>query len=156
MEKAAVAFVLHFSSSCTNQNNSDDLLMVLQQFVQNLTTNSHADELLVGKVEEDFFSDLYRALNLTLDHSMDSSSDKLLRNPTIQRCLSLQASLDYKGEGQYRTTRSKVAWTLLNLRMISLTVAFAFTKPPRGGDSEISKPGIWIFQMHVGRVVDCR
>ena len=126
-----------------NNNNNDDLLLTMQDYMTHLPN----DESLAqrNKMERDFLRDLYRTLSVNLDQSTDPQSDKLLRYPMLQRCLSLQAALGNRSEKEPRSVISKVAWVMMNLRMIALTFAFAFAKSGNApeGSSELSKPGIY-------------
>ncbi|MCJ1284725.1 mediator complex subunit [Xylographa opegraphella] len=141
-EKATAAFVLHNATAGFNNNNNDDLLLTMQDYMTHLPP----DESLAqrNKMEQDFLRDLYRTLNVNLDQSTDPQSDKLLRYPMLQRCLSLQAALGNRSDKVPRSVISKVAWVMMNLRMIALTFAFAFAKSGSApeGSSELSKPEI--------------
>ena len=132
-----------------NNNNNDDLLLTMQDYMNRLPN----DESLAQrhKTEQDFLRDLYRTLGVNLNQSTDPQSDKLLRNPMLQRCLSLQAALGNRSDKEPRSVISKVAWVMMNLRMIALTFAFAFAKSgnaPEGG-SELSKPGMYKRPQHL-------
>ncbi|MCJ1388619.1 mediator complex subunit [Xylographa bjoerkii] len=141
-EKATAAFVLHNAMAGFNNNNNDDLLLIMQDYMTHLPN----DESLAqrNKMEQDFLRDLYRTLSVNLDQSTDPQSDKLLRYPMLQRCLSLQAALGNRNYKEPRSVISKVAWVMMNLRMIALTFAFAFAKSGNApeGSSELSKPEI--------------
>ncbi|MCJ1321765.1 mediator complex subunit [Xylographa vitiligo] len=141
-EKTTAAFVLHNAMAGFNNNNNDDLLLTMQDYMTHLPN----DESLAqrNKMERDFLRDLYRTLSVNLDQSTDPQSDKLLRYPMLQRCLSLQAALGNRSEKEPRSVISKVAWVMMNLRMIALTFAFAFAKSGNApeGSSELSKPEI--------------
>lgn len=98
--------------------------------------------LLPGNLEETFLGDVYRVLGANIDHSIDPQPEQLFRNHLTQRCLSMQMSLGYSGEGQHRSLSAKVALTTLNLRFTSLMLAYSFKKPNvPGADSDIKKPG---------------
>lgn len=128
-----------------SHNNNDDLLAVMQLF-SNRISDSQVHVELSGSFEHVFLSEIYRHLNVNADHSMDPQHDKLFRQTIIQRCLSVQASLGYKGERSHRTLTAKLAWTVLNLRMTSMTFAIAFNKgggpsAAGGGETDLGKPG---------------
>ncbi|MCJ1479591.1 mediator complex subunit [Lambiella insularis] len=144
-EKVAAAFVLHNAMAGYSNNNNDDLLMTMQEYMRQLTSDQSPESLaLRNKMEKDFLSDLYRTLGINLDQSTDPQSEKLLRYPMLQRCLSLQAALGISGDKGTRSITSKVAWALMNLRMFSLTFAFAFAKSGNAADGsgELSKPEV--------------
>lgn len=142
---AITAFALLFCISSMSHNNNDDILAVMQLF-RNRISDSQVHVGLSGSFEHVFLSEIYRHLNVNADHSMDPQHDKLFRQTIIQRCLSVQASLGYKGERSHRTLTAKLAWTVLNLRMTSMTFAIAFNKgggpgAAGGGETDLGKPG---------------
>lgn len=100
-------------------------------------------ELAEGSVERTFLFEVYRVLGVNIDHSIDPQAEQLFRNQMIQRCLSMQMSLSYRGESKPLSLPAKVASTFLNLRYVSLIFAWAFKKPPGvpGTDSDIMNPG---------------
>lgn len=142
---AITAFALLFCISSMSHNNNDDLLAVIQLF-RNRLSDPQVNARHSGSFEHVFLSEIYRHLNVNADHSMDPQHDKLFRQTIIQRCLSVQASLGYKGERSHRTLTAKLAWTVLNLRMTSMTFAIAFNKgggpgAAGGGETDLGKPG---------------
>ena len=74
-----------------------------------------------------FLTEVHRALNLKLDFAANESptSERLVRNPLLQRCLSLQFALYFRGEQTPKELPGKLAWATLHLRVASL--AFALT-----------------------------
>lgn len=123
------AFVLQFSITChSHGNNHDDLLAVMQLFLSQHSNISI--ELAQGSVEKVFLSEIYRVLGINVDSSGDLQFEQMFKNQMIQRCLSMQMSLGYRGEKKHRSLPAKVAWTILNLRFASLIFAFAFKNPP--------------------------
>lgn len=143
IEAATKAFVLHFSIACTSHGNyTDDLLAVMQSFLKQRSIDWTEQAMLPRTLEEVFLGDIYRVLGANIDQSVELQLDQLFRNHLVQRCLSMQMSLGYSGERQHRSVSSKVALTILNLRFISLILAYAFKKPNvPGADSDIKKPG---------------
>lgn len=93
--------------------------------------------------ERTFLVEIYRVLNVNVDHSIKPQLEQLFRNPMIQRCLAMQMSLTYQGERKHRSLPAKVAWTFLNLRYASLIFAWACKRPSGdpGGESDMMKPG---------------
>ncbi|KAI9671992.1 MAG: mediator complex subunit [Trizodia sp. TS-e1964] len=118
------AIALQFAYSCANHNNNDDILSFMLE--QSGWAAFHAD----------FLSEIYRALNMSVDYSVEPQHDKLFRNTIIQRCLSMQNSLGYGGEGKARTLTAKVAWATLQLRHSALTLALAINGQGRGGGAD--------------------
>ena len=144
LEKIIAAFVLHNSIGAVINNNTDDLVMVMQQFLHELPSHTSPESIdLRSKMRTEFLSELYRVLEINLDRVLDPQSDKLLRHQTLQRGLSLQAALGFTGRNETRSLSSKLAWTMTSLRIISLTffLAFAKSSSAQGSETELSKPG---------------
>ena len=135
--------MIQFSAACSSQgNHHDDLLTVMQIFLQQHSGDWMEQRLYGSSLKDRFVHEIYRVLGVNIDHSVDSQSDQLFRNPNIQRCLSTQISLGYFGERKPRSLSAKVAWTILNLRFAALLMAYAFRKPGAAEpESEINKPG---------------
>jgi mediator of RNA polymerase II transcription subunit 16 len=141
---AIVAFVLQYSIACfSNGNHHDDLLAIMQLFLIQHSSLCSQHELAEGSVERTFLFEVYRVLGVNIDHSIDPQVDQLFRNQMIQRCLSMQMSLSYRGESKHLSLPAKVASTFLTLRYVSLIFAWAFKKPPGvpGTDSDVMNPG---------------
>ena len=96
-----------------------------------------------NNIKASVLSEIYRVLGIIVDFSVDPQLDQLFKNSTIQRCLSMQASLGYHGESKPRSLPSKVAWTILKLRITALilTGAFSKTADALGTEIGIRKPG---------------
>ncbi|KAI9840028.1 MAG: hypothetical protein M1819_000220 [Sarea resinae] len=108
-----ISLSLQFACSCTHSNNYDDILSIVQQYS---TKN----------FDYEFLYYVYRSLSINVDYSIDPAHEKLFKNSMIQRCLSIQNSLGYKGAQKPRSLLGKIAWVTLNLRFTSLTFAFSF------------------------------
>ena len=129
-----------------SSNNNDDLLTAMQAFLRQMESEgSQLDQNISCHVEQKFLYELYRALGVNLDQTFDTQPEKLLRHQMIQKCFSIQAALGFKGRDGNRDIPSKLAWTLLNLRMIAIMIAFAFSRSngPSSPESEINKPGVY-------------
>lgn len=118
MEVACVALAHQHAYSCNNHLNNDDLLLVAQQYRNPIFNNT-------------FLSEAHRALNLKMDFATESPSERLFRNPLLQRCLSLQNSLDFQGERVNKRLSGKLAWATLHLRVASVAFALTFNNPQR-------------------------
>lgn len=118
MEIACVALAHQHAYSCNNHLNNDDLLLVAQQYRNPVFNNT-------------FLSEAHRALNLKMDFATESPSERLFRNPLLQRCLSLQNSLDFQGEKVNKRLSGKLAWATLHLRVASVAFALTFNNPQR-------------------------
>jgi mediator of RNA polymerase II transcription subunit 16 len=60
-----------------------------------------------------------------VDYSEEAHYDVLIRNTTIQLCLSIQNSLGYNGDFNPRDFSGKFAWLVLQLRNIVVLVTMA-------------------------------
>lgn len=118
MKIACVALAHQHAYSCNNNLNNDDLLLVAQQYRNPVFNNM-------------FLSEAHRALNLKMDFATESPSERLFRNPLLQRCLSLQNSLDFQGEKVNKRLSGKLAWATLHLRVASVAFALTFNNPQR-------------------------
>lgn len=142
LEAAIEAFVLHFSSSCGSfGGHNEDLLAAMQLFLKEHSRKWTEQSVLEGTLEENFLNEMYRVLQVNLDHAVDPQPEHLFKNQMVQKCLSMQVCLGYPGERRHRSLAAKVAWTLLNLRFTSILLAFALKRSMPGGESEIKKPG---------------
>lgn len=142
---AIAALTLAFSRGCGSDVNTDDILMVaLRQlspgeFCLICIFNWSLKSLTITlEVQKTFISEVYRALpvncNFTAEH------DKLMNYPYIPRCLSLQASLGFKGKLKRRSLASTVPWAILQLRHASVLFAYFF-QYNKGGQKEAHDPG---------------
>ncbi|KAG0639827.1 mediator complex, subunit Med16 [Tuber brumale] len=120
LEIACVALAHQHAYSCNNLINNDDLLLVAQKYRSPTFSNT-------------FLSEAHRALNLKMDFATESPSERLFRNPLLQRCLSLQNSLDFRGERVNKRLSGKLAWATLHLRVASVAFALTFNNPQRQG-----------------------
>ncbi|RPB14929.1 hypothetical protein P167DRAFT_519145 [Morchella conica CCBAS932] len=118
MEIACIALAHQHAYSCNNHLNNDDLLLVAQQYRNPVFNNM-------------FLSEAHHALNLKMDFATESPSERLFRNPLLQRCLSLQNSLDFQGERVNKRLSGKLAWATLHLRVASVAFALTFNNPQR-------------------------
>lgn len=145
IEAAIEAFTLHFAiASTSNQGNQiDDLLSVIQPFSKQVSNARHEGGQFAGAIEMNIFSEIYRVLDVGVDYTLGAGEniETLLRYPLAQRCLGMQLSLGYSGEGQQRSKTAKVAWTILNLRHTSLMLLYAI-KFHKQENSENKKKGV--------------
>lgn len=146
IEAATEAFTLHFAiASTSNQGNQiDDLLSVIQPFSKQVSNGRQEGGQFAGAFEMNLLSEIYRVLDVGIDYTLGAGGniETLFRYPLAQRCLGMQLSLGYSGEGQQRSITAKVAWTMLNLRHTSLMLLYAI-KFHKQENSEIKKKGVW-------------
>lgn len=119
MTVSAIALAVRHSASCFANTSGDDLIIVMKRELDRLYSISPetADQFLQLLLRES-----YRAVVFSLDVGKEMQVDKIIVNPSLQRLLSMQAtlgtSLDWK-----RNATGRMAWGILNLRIL----AFAFT-----------------------------
>lgn len=143
MRAAATAFVRQHAVACSNHGHHNDLLAIIQLFLAQHPTLCSPDGLNESGFERTFLIEIFRALNVNVDHSIKPQLEQMFRNPMIQRCLAMQLSLSYQGERKHRPLPAKVAWTFLNLRYASMVFAWLCKKPSGevAGESDMMKPG---------------
>ncbi|KAJ6112846.1 hypothetical protein N7512_008170 [Penicillium capsulatum] len=118
---AIAALTLAFSRGCGSDVNTDDILTI-------------ALRLLSLDAQSTFISEMYRALPVNCDFTVDS--DKLMTHPYIPRCLSLQAGLGFKGRMSQRNLASAVPWAILQLRHASVLFAYFFQQGKSGPNGQ--------------------
>lgn len=77
---------------------------------------------------------------MNVDYSEESHFDLLIRNTTIQLCLSIQQSLGFRGDFNPRTFSGKFSWIVLQLRNIVVVVTMAANMKVKGPNNEPSSP----------------
>lgn len=107
------------SNAILTSSNHDDLLAICQK-------NTDAKEFFFG-----WLSETCRILKFSVDFSEESHHDNLVRNPSIQLCLSIQNSCGYRGEIKDREFASKLAWIGLQTRncVVLFTMASSMKVP---------------------------
>ncbi|KAI5800127.1 mediator complex, subunit Med16 [Geopyxis carbonaria] len=118
-DTACIALAVQHAYSISNLSNNDDLLLIARKY-KSLDFNNA------------FLTEVHRALNLKMDFAAESPSERLIRNPLLQRCLSLQYALDFHGERVTRRLSGKLAWAVLHLRVASLAFALSGNSGQRG------------------------
>lgn len=110
--------------------------------------NSNFDDLLafakryaLPQLAFDWLNELSSILKLYVDYSDENHHQLLIRNTTIQLCLSVQNSLGFNGVLNARTFSGKNAWLILQLRNTVVQVAMAAnTKFPVNNSAEKASP----------------
>ncbi|KAG5914069.1 hypothetical protein E4U53_004717 [Claviceps sorghi] len=72
---------------------------------------------------------MIRMLKIQVDYSDETHHDALMRNLSLQFCLSIMNSLGFKGESQKRSFQSKFAMIDLNLRNIVILITLSGNAP---------------------------
>lgn len=121
MVVSALGLAVRHAAACFTSSCCDDLLYVMKTEYIKLKAGSpeFAEQFLRLLLRES-----YRAVSFSLDLMKDVPMDKLIVNPSLQRLLSMQVVLGTSA-GWKRNTMARVAWCLLNMRMLSF--GFTFT-----------------------------
>lgn len=148
------AFVMQCTYVGTTQlNYAEDVYFALQIFTnQYLVSQVQTGGLPFLAYRDNFCAhlsgEMFRMLDIDLDHSMDTQPDAAFRKFNLQRCLNLQASLGFYGTHVRRSLPGLVAWTILNSRFCAIFFATSCVpkppnapKPPSGADFNIKSPG---------------
>jgi mediator of RNA polymerase II transcription subunit 16, fungi type len=94
----------------------------------------------------DLLSDVARVLNFHVDYSDESHHDTLVRNPSIQLCLSVLNSLGYNGDLQPRRFGAKMAWISLQIRncvvLMTMTTSVKLPDPEHPQNPQKKLSGI--------------
>lgn len=96
--------------------------------------------LILTDLSYDWIHELSRILKVNVDYTEESHYDVLIRNTTIQLCLSIQQSLGFNGEFNPRTFRGKFSWIALQLRNIVVVVTMAANVKVKGPNNEPATP----------------
>ncbi|KAJ5135801.1 Mediator complex subunit Med16 [Penicillium bovifimosum] len=123
---AIAALTLAFSRGSGAESNTDDILMV-------------ALRLLTPEARITFISEVYRALPVNCNFTVEQ--DKLMSNPYIPRCLSLQSGLGFGGRFKPRSLSSAVPYAIIQLRHSSVLFAYFF-QYNKGGQSDAHDPAV--------------
>ncbi|KAK2809449.1 hypothetical protein FQN49_008613, partial [Arthroderma sp. PD_2] len=120
------ALTMAYCRACSGDSNNDDILMIV---MQQLNTESH----------KNFINEVYRALSMNVDFTIEQ--EKLMNNPYILKCFSMQAALGFKTRLERRNLAAAVPWVTLQLRQISILLTyFHFNKA--GAEVECHDPEV--------------
>lgn len=74
--------------------------------------------------------------------------DKLMNNPYILKCFSMQAALGFKNRLERRSLAAAVPWLTLQLRQISILLTYILHFNKAGSDVECYDPGTFDGKLH--------
>lgn len=88
----------------------------------------------------DWLNEVSRLMKFHVDYSEESHHDTLIRNPSVQLCLSIQNSLGYKGDKRPREFGAKLAWISLQIRncVVLMTMAVNMKVPDMEQQKKVS------------------
>lgn len=87
-------------------------------------------ELISIAFADHLLHDLSRVLKFHVYYSDEAHYDTLIRNPSIQLCLSFENSLGYNGDIKPRSFGAKIAWITLQIRNCVVVMTMAGMKIP--------------------------
>ncbi|KAF6814593.1 mediator of rna polymerase ii transcription subunit 16 [Colletotrichum sojae] len=105
------------STATFNNVNYDDVLAVARPY---------ADK---KRFTFDWINEIVRMLKIPVDYSEDTHHDSLVRNSSLQMCLSILNHLGYKGMFQPRSFGGKFAMLALNARNVVILITIASNTP---------------------------
>ncbi|KAJ0327896.1 hypothetical protein COL5a_005483 [Colletotrichum fioriniae] len=111
------ALTVAASTATFNNINYDDILAVARPFANK------------KRFTFDWINEIVRMLKVPVDYSEDTHHDSLVRNSSLQMCLSILNHLGYKGMFQPRTFGGKFAMLALNARNVVILITIASNTP---------------------------
>lgn len=119
---SVVGLALRVSVSCFSSYFMDDICLLTKAESSSIV-EKYGDHDLANRFIYTVLQESYRSNNFTVNIPKDYPSEKIFVNPSLQRLLSLQVSLgtskNFKRDG-----KSRVAWCILNLRLMSFAITF--------------------------------
>ena len=105
------------ASGASAQSNCDDMLAIARPFSQK------------PDFTYDWIRQMVTMLKTAVDYSEEAHHDQLVRNHTLQLCLSILNHLGFRGEFQPRSFGGKFAMLTLNVRNIVILITIANNMP---------------------------
>ncbi|KAF4984834.1 hypothetical protein FZEAL_62 [Fusarium zealandicum] len=99
------------------QNNYDDMLAIVRPYT------------VKKRFIQDWITELIRILKIQVDYSEDTHHDALVRNGSLQYCLSIMNALGFRGEFSPRSFQGKFSMLSLNVRNVVVLVTIASNTP---------------------------
>ncbi|KAK9376627.1 mediator complex, subunit Med16 [Lipomyces chichibuensis] len=134
----AAAIALRHTLACYSTMTCDDIILIAS--VESLSRPADFQESVLKQT--------HRAIGFSLDLPKDVQADKFLVLPSLQKLLSLQASLGTQS-GWRRSPAGVMAWASINLRLFSFALTFTLKathqKQPGGGEGDVKGDTIMTF-----------
>ncbi|KAM5355943.1 hypothetical protein ACJ41O_002589 [Fusarium nematophilum] len=99
------------------QNNYDDMLAIVRPYTSK------------KRFVHDWITELIRILKIQVDYSEDTHHDALVRNGSLQYCLSIMNALGFRGEFSPRSFQGKFSMLSLNVRNVVVLITIASNTP---------------------------
>lgn len=92
---------------------------------------------------QDWVTELIRILKIQIDYSEDTHHDSLVRNGSLQYCLSIMNALGFRGDFNPRSFQGKFSMLFLNVRNVVVLITIASNTPVtvREKLSPLDEPG---------------
>ncbi|UQC86913.1 RNA polymerase II Mediator complex subunit Sin4 [Colletotrichum lupini] len=127
------ALTVAASTATFNNINYDDILAVARPFANKkralFPVAVPNPSLTLSGFTFDWINEIVRMLKVPVDYSEDTHHDSLVRNSSLQMCLSILNHLGYKGMFQPRTFGGKFAMLALNARNVVILITIASNTP---------------------------
>ncbi|KAM3562348.1 hypothetical protein MY1884_001847 [Beauveria asiatica] len=130
---ATIAGLAIATAPCiTTQSNFDDLLAISHPLAEK------------KRLASDWIQEVIKLLKVQIDYTQESHHESLMRNTSLQYCMSIMNSLGFKGENAPRTSQGKFAYIFLNVRIIVVLATLASNTPPQARDkmSPLDEPEV--------------
>ncbi|KAH7196805.1 mediator complex, subunit Med16 [Fusarium flagelliforme] len=99
------------------QNNYDDILAIVRPYTSK------------KRFVQDWVTELIRILKIQVDYSEDTHHDALVRNGSLQYCLSIMNALGFRGDFSPRSFQGKFSMLFLNVRNVVVLITIASNTP---------------------------
>lgn len=115
------------------QNNYDDLLAIVRPYTTKKSMSTfrylpYACSHGIGFVQ-DLVTELIRILKIQIDYSEEIHHDSLVRNGSLQYCLSIMNALGFRGDFHPRSFQGKFSMLFLNVRNVVVLITIASNTP---------------------------
>ncbi|KAF5021842.1 hypothetical protein F66182_6135 [Fusarium sp. NRRL 66182] len=114
---SVAALTVTAAPSVFYQNNYDDILAIVRPYTSK------------KRFVQDWITELIRILKIQIDYSEDTHHDALVRNGSLQYCLSIMNALGFRGDFSPRSFQGKFSMLFLNVRNIVVLVTIASNTP---------------------------
>lgn len=130
------ALTVTASSAIFYHMSYDDILAIARPYTQktrklpigslprNAGTKDETEDFIY-----DWTSEIVRMLKIPVNYLEESHHDSLVRNTSLQLCLSILCHLGFRGEFQPRSFASKFAMLALNARNVVILITIASNTP---------------------------
>ncbi|KAF7557671.1 hypothetical protein G7046_g5986 [Stylonectria norvegica] len=128
------ALTVTVAPSMFYQNNYDDLLAIVRPFATKPSRFSRLFcvmdlPLTLPDFTQDWITEIIKILKVQVDYSDEIHHDSLVRNGSLQQCLSIMNGLGFRGEYHRRSFQGKFSMLSLNVRNVVVLITIASNTP---------------------------